>query len=466
MTIFRPECRLAITTVFDGRGKPNTRPLYQAVQPRACTVSRNGYNEADTWSADFGIRELPLDPDLIASMAARIYMWDGQDGDAGQEWATEAHEMVRGLVDEPEMDTETGIFTIPGRDYTAVLDPEWNPKKTVPAGRPLDETIQLIADSAAPENTTARFLVDWQAFDDDGKRLEPPVCGGMRRSSKKKGLWVKAGKTHWEVIYDLAISHGFIVYVRDSKIIVTTARTQTKASLAAAPTLIYGKHIVNLTVSRKLARNVVPTIIVVAWDPMTRKRIEVKYPENKHDVLTALKVERDQIERVPAPKGIYDVDTLRRYARMRHELLGRCEAVYKVKTRHLAVQREVTRDGTTMTIGRPADLLKLQAGDPIGIVFDPFNGESMRKLSRGQRVEHLRAMGYSENLSTFVAEFYDRLEQFRQPYYVRTVTYTWSADDGLEIEIEAVNYASEIREDKFAGVRSFARSVTSALVGS
>jgi len=457
VTIHRPQCRLGLSVVLDGRGRPNTKPLYIPAQPRSCTVSRNGYSEADTWTADFDARHLPIDPDLIASLSARVYMWDGQDGDEGKEWATLGHEMIRGLADEPEMNVgiDDGAITVAGRDYTAVLDPEWNPRHKVPSGRPLDETIQYIADSAAPPGTAARFLVDWQATDQDGWPVTPPICGGLTRSTKKKGQWVKAGKTHWEVIYDLAIAHGFIVYVRDSTIIVQNPATQTRATLAQAPAMIYGKNIVSLNVTRKLARNVVPTIVIVAWDPKQRKQVEVKYPADKNDVITALKVERDQIERVPAPKGIFDVDSLRRYARMRHDMLGRCEAVYKVKTRHLAAPAPN---------GDMRDLLRLQAGDPVSINFDPFNGEAMRKLERSQRVEHLRALGYGAALSSFVAEHFDRLEQFRQPYYVRTATYTYDANDGLEIEIEAVNYASEAREDHFAGIRSFGSAVLGTLV--
>ena len=113
--------------------------------------------------------------------------------------------------------------------------------------------------------------------------------------------------------------------------------------------------------------------------------------------------------------------------------MGRAEAAYRAETSNLeSLDRQ--------------DLFRLKAGSPISIAFDPFNVEQMRALELEKRVAHLRELGYSERLAGFVAESYDRLDQFRQPYYTTQVEYTWSSDDGMTIAIEAKNYAYEARE--------------------
>ena len=49
-----------------------------------------------------------------------------------------------------------------------------------------------------------------------------------------------------------------------------------------------------------------------------------------------------------------------------------------------------------------------------------------------------RAQGFSAGLSQFVASYYERLDQFRQPYYTRTVEYQFESDGGMTITVEAV----------------------------
>lgn len=441
MAVFHPRCRALLSVVFDGRGGPNSAPLTVEARPQSATVNRNGYHEADTWSLEFDARALPFDPELIASVAARVYMFDAE-GDDQREWALERYEMVRGLADEAELAVEDGQrFILSGRDYTGVLDPEWDPRKKVPAGRPLDKTIEEIADLAAPPGTLARFEV---VFDSD---RPIPTCGGLQRSTKKKGLWVKPGKTYWDLIYDLAVAHGFIAFVRDSQIIITDPRTQNRATLAEAPRVVYGRHLLSLRAQRRLAKERVPQIEIRAWDPKGRKPITVTYPTKRNTITTGLGTKKDEVLRLPAPDGVVDRDALLRYAQLRYELMARAETTYTFGTRHLAVGRN---DNLPDADRRDFDMLRLDAGSAVVIAFDSFNGEQMRVLDTGQREEHLRSQGYSGAVSAFVARNYERLDQFRQPYYVRTVSYEWSDDDGLEITVEAVNYASEAREQRFA----------------
>ena len=449
MSVFYPRVGAQLTVAFDGRGAPNKILTIDHVLPREMNVSRNGYHEADTWRAEFDMRELPFDPEGIASIAARLYTWN-DNGTAGQEWAVDANERLRGLADEDsiEIDKSRQRLAMSGRDYTAILDPDWDPRKHVPAGVPLDQAVQEIADTAAPATSSARFKIEWKAS------VPPPLSGGTARSTKKKGLWVKQGKTTWDVIYDLCIQHGFIVFVQDSRIIISDPRSLTKAGLAAVPAIAYGRELISLKVSRRLAKERVPRIKIVYWDAKERQHFTAIYPE-KHQVVTiglGLKKNEDLV--IPAPTYCHDRDSALRYAQMRWELMARAESSYVFKTRHLTVPTSGRTQGSAPAVPGAEvgdfDLLGLQAGDPVAIHFDPFNQEQMRALDIGERESFLESLGYHPKIAAFVAANIERIEQFKQPYYVRKATYDYSHDNGLEIEVEAVNFAYERREIMWA----------------
>jgi hypothetical protein len=438
--------------VFDAQSvdpRANSKPLTIEFPPISATVVKNSYHEADTFQFEADARELPFDPDSIASCAVRIYMWDAE-GDEHKQWAIESHEMIRGISDEIEfVGAGDQRISITGRDYTAVLDREWDSKKAIKAGGTLRDAVQSVADEAAPATSSARFLVVWAAKNDNGTLMPEPLCGGSMRSTKKKGMWVKPGKTTWEVIYELVIAHGFIAFVRDSSIIITTPRTQTQASLAQAPRIVYGNNLSELHAKRKLARERAPRIIIVFWDAKQRKRSEVVFPRTAREVdlpigisLDGTRLKKNEDMRLPAPRGCHDKETALRYAKMRWEMMARAEAEYTIKTDFMKVESATGE----------VDLMQLIAGDAIAVGFDPFNREHLRALDLGQRLEFIRGMGYSQAVARFVADNVDKLTQFTQPYYVNRATFSFdsSEDGGIDIEINALNYANERREIAWA----------------
>lgn len=452
-SLFWPRCRAWLEIVFDGRGAPNSEPFHFEIDPRTATVGFNGFYEADTFSLEFDARTLPFDPDQIAYAAVRIYMWDSQRNLNQPEWAVERNLMIKGLVDDVSS-TIVGNDTLVrfnGRDYTALLiDSEWNPKNRVRAGGLLPDVVQSIADEAAPKGTQARFEVVWRGEED------PPVVGSILRDTKKKGLWVKPGKSYWDVIWDLCIQHAYVPRVEGSQIIISEPNTETRQSLTESPRLIYGRSLTSLEIQRKFARETVPQIVIVAHDPRTGKRIEVKYPEKKNSdyLVTATRSEprdalgipltskKDEEMYFPAPKGIIDPDALKRYARMRFYHMGRGESIYTMETSHLTVPGAKE--------GEEINILQLRPGKAIGISFDPFKATHLRELEFGQRVEAIRAMGYHPKVAFFVAENIDRMDFFKQDYYYNRGEVNYSVESGIEIKIEAMNFASEVKEINFA----------------
>lgn len=460
---FDPRCKAMLEVVFDGRGAPNSKPFHIEIEPLSANIAVNGFYEADTWSLDFDQRKLPFDGDQIAYCAVRIYMWDSKKELEQSEWAIDDNLMISGIMDDIDSNIvgEDNVVRLSGRDYTGVLDPEWDPRDHVKAGGLLNDVVQSIADEAAPEGTRARFQVIWAG------EQPPPKCGELGRSTKKKGLWVKPGKTYWEVIWDLCIQHAYVPHIEGSKIIISEPVTQTKQSLMDAPRLIYGQSLTELSIKRKFAREKVPQIVLIAWEPKSGKKIEVVYPEKRNievqvtssknqarDALgIPLTVKKDERMYFPAPKGITDPVALKRYARMRFYLLGRGETVYTMKTAHLwidAGSQKQDDNGKVVSRGGEINLLKLRPGAAIGVSFDPFNREHLRSLEYGQRVEHIVSLGYQSQVAAFIAANIDRMEMFNQNYYYNRGTIDYDYLEGIEIEIEATNFASEIREINFA----------------
>ena len=473
-SLFHPRCRAWIEVVFDGRGAPNSKAFHLEIDPRSATVGLNGHYEADTWTMEFDARQLPFDPDQVAYCAVRIYMWDSAKNLDQPEWAVDDNLMIKGLVDEVQTNLvgEDNIVSFTGRDYTAILDPEWNPKDKVKAnGGDLREVVESIADEAAPEGTTAKFEVVWEGEDD------PPIVGGLARSTKKKGLWVKPGKTYWDVIWDLCIQHAYVPRVEGSTIYISEPATQTRRTLLQAPRLIYGSTLEKLEVKRTFAREKVPQIVIVAYDPYEKKKIEVKYPAKRNiDVMTTaekeqskdalgikLTVKKDEQMFFPGPAGVIDKDALLRYARMKFYHIGRGETVYSMSTRHLSIP--APRSHATITDNVKAlgeafglykrnedeiNLLSLRPGSAIGIEFDPWNRDHLRRMEVGQRVDYILQLGYHQEIANFVANNIDRMDFFKQDYYYNRGEISYSVDDGIEIEIEAANFASEVREINFA----------------
>jgi hypothetical protein len=485
-SLFWPRCRAQLEVVFDGRGARNSIPYHIEVDPHSASVGLNGFYEADTWDLEFDAKLLPFDPDQIAYCAVRIYLWDSQKNLQGQEWATDENLMVKGLLDDGQVMLvgEESRIKFTGRDYTALLaDAEWDPKQKVPSGRPLDETVQEIADLAAPPGTRARFAVEWRGED------EPPICGGLHRSTKKKGLWVKPGKSYWDVIWDLCIQHAYVVHIEGSLIVIDEPVTQTKQTLRDAPRLVYGKHLTSLEIRRKFARETVPQIVIVSYDPKTGKRVETKFPEKRNseykvsaqreegtprDALgIPLVAKKDEQMFFPPPEGVVDPKALKRYARMRFYHLGRGETTYTMETSHLwipsylspVIRADAVSGGTTSVQGYASDvnLLRLRPGNAIGIAFDPFNESVLRGIKDvGKRTEYIVSLGYAQKMAAFISANFERMELFKQNYYYNRGQIDYSVDDGVEIKIEAVNFAGEVQAIQFAETSADVDAITSA----
>lgn len=513
MTIYYPEVRINISAVFDGFGGKDTPQVITNILPFSANVHLNSYKEADTWEVTFDAKRFPFSPELLRSAAVEIYMFQRPSLMATVNWNTVDNLMVTGLVDQCTLtqDDQGGTISMSGRDYTALLiDRQWDPTKSGSHGRipdgPLDGVIQDLVDEAVNGSASAITQNDGsfistlqsllpinrtltvQTFDYDigittksvaktvtqkKVTIKPPHTSVSRSRSKKRGIAVKADSTYWDVIYKLALSYGYIVYVRGFDVILSkphvlqAASTENKSSTTGdkSPTenqrdltssvtpppqyrVAYGRNLDKVEVERKLSKEAVPQIRVRSYDPKTKEVIEGRFPSDDQRgdastdakghhhgfVMTGVGTKKEEFKVYTVP-DITSVDTLREIARTTYYTLARGEGTIRFSTPHL-----LDLDN--------ADLLQMRAGDSIGIVWDAFNSETMlnKDIPREKKISTLLSLGYQIDVATLVADQYDKLDYFRQPFYVKEVNLTWDKDQGIAIDGEAMNFINPARD--------------------
>lgn len=432
-TVYYPKCRASLSVVFDGFGGGDSEPMIVHVLPRTCQVYLNGYKEADTWELEFDANELPFDPGLIRSLAVQIYLFDSKSTDADVfTYATEENLLVTGLADNMELTVgkDGRSVKMDGRDYTALLaDRQWDPRKKVPTGKLLTKVIEdLVNDGVNAAKHGQTLKVVWASSD------PIPVVGKSATATKKNGTPVKDGSNYWDVIYRTCLRESKVVFVRGWEVVISDPQTLTVQSAAAAAKVAYGRNLSALKISRKLGKEKVPRIKVYAYNPVTRSQIVAVFPEGKEPVKTGIGTEKDE-ERVFTLRGNVSKAAVKKHAEAMYNNLARAEATVSFSTRSLMDLSE-----------QQVNLLRLRAGAPVVVAFDPFNQEVLTQKTAEQRYTYLVDLGYSRAVASVVAEAYYHIAAWRV-LYTQEVNIQWSHEEGVTIDVQAINFVSPERDD-------------------
>lgn len=491
--VFFPQCRAVLQVVFDGFAASDSKPTVIHVSPLSANVHMNGYRQADTFDMEFDCQAFPFSPELIRSAAVEIYLFQTPGIVSNPElYVTSDNLAITGLVDDCALRAGSDglVFQCSGRDYTALmLDKAWPVGKRVPVGEDLDTAVQKLVDECTQAAKVGRTLTVKYIGEGDvpqsGKLAKTttsdhvtikPKTGLNHGRTNKKGIPVRSGKNYWDVIYSMCLQHGQIVYVRGTDVIISKPQTLTgitqaeidniAASLplggfigqnltqlkAAQESKIihtaWGRDLATLEVSRHMGREQVPQIIATSYDADTQTVLEAKWPENpKGEIspefkakgagaaqITGAGIEKEATRRITVP-GVKDLAQLREVAKTYYHTLGRAEAKVKIATKDLQDLR-----------GK--DMLGARPGNALLIDFDAVHIEEIRQLSGSQREARLRSLGYSPQVASLIADEYDKINQFRQPVYCKDISFAFSRDSGIAIDIEGVNFVSVARDDK------------------
>lgn len=465
--IIYPECRINLSAVFDGFGGVDEPKVLPDIIPYSANCHLNSYKEADTWEVVFDAKRFPFSPELLRSAAVEIYLYNKDGMVTPQYWYDSNNLVATGLVDQATLteDKDGGKVSLSGRDYTALLiDRQWDPTKSGEGGRvpdgDLQDVIQFLVDEATNKHTTGRTLTV-KYFDEDDIQTKH-VAGEVThkkvtiprttkaKTRKKRGITVKADSTYWDVIYKLCLAYGLIVFVKGFEVWIT--KPHVLQGLAATQYRVaYGRNLEKLEVERKLSKEATPQIRVRSYDPKLQKVIEGQFPSDDDikaqqagkdkkgkggGFLTGVGTKREEYKVFTVP-DVKDVKVLTDIARSTYYTLARGEGIIRFST-------------PSALDSENQDLLKIRSGDSVEIKWDAFNSEMMMNpnVSREQKIARLLAMGYSFDVAALVAEQYVKLDYFRQPFYVKEVNLTWDKDQGVKIDVEAMNFINP-ESDKF-----------------
>jgi hypothetical protein len=471
------------------------------IVPIAVNVGRNGIRTASTLSADLRFRDLPIDPRVVRACAVEFYLGtvseeDFKRGVSGGLRATpggapsgtggsplhlvpdtyqDRHGRTRtnlrfqGWVDEWSAswpDDDEPIVHIECTDNTRLLIDQGAPP-------------QLVLDAKIPlDRSIATYLSNFPQFRGLGVEYRP--AGGpipmleeaLARTAFRPRLGPGPGgggdkMTVWDFITDVCGSVGHTVRIENTTIVIQRARTLYSNAFSGRPDdpftgrtlpsgrvltrrlMVYGRNIADMEFKRKFSRGAPTNIEVRCYHGRRKKTLVARFPDARSKTPGTTPQTRphpgnanEQKWLVIRVRGVQDEATLRIVAQSIYESFNRNELQVSFTTKSLA-----TFGGDNLD----PDALDLMPGDAIDV---EINREATEITTAGfvedrtatAAEEFLKGLGYSP---AFAAAYSKAATNIGVPvtFRVKKVGLDWSNEEGVTIDVEAVNYI-EVRADR------------------
>lgn len=504
------------------------------IVPYSATVERNSYRLADTARVSIPAQKLPFDPRTIRAATVQVFggtyspkeyaeaMTNVEDGllipdvvpvESGRPSAGVSNELFRGFCDEWIVE-HSGHDTVElvCRDMTGFfLDAEAPPNalKDIQVDLPLEKVIELIVlgDGNPDSNTSRRFglpgargirivneageptaiglaaLAAGQPADRPGDReplptlaeIHPPQWADSKRSTKKgRKRSPKAGVSKmsmWDVITDLCVAAGFIVFIRQGRkpvlrgaglvspppeLVIATPRTYYGESattgerftmLSKIRKMIYGINLSELSIQKNITGVKRPDVIEIrVWDEIKGEQIVERFPpliKPKNRASPSGVGDREEVkvfvmDEIGGPKAR---ETAQAIARSFYEQLGRGDIKVRARTKHMSGLIENLADGIE------ADLFRLLPGDPVSVVVDQADVErglvsdaTLRSVLSPRALTDATARGaISKQIARAAAESLNNV-MLQTEFRTQRVTCSFEHDSGWEFDVETLNY--------------------------
>jgi len=515
--LFYPGCRAILQVVLDDFGADagssdedegeaplgsREHPLVVPVLPKAVTIHRNSYRQADSYELTFEAGDLPFDPRIIRAGETEVFLFqtDGPDPAgrvlsrrdplaepdpraqaprditdtlalelaaraAQQRFTYKNKPQIAGLWDRSalELSSDGKWVTINGQDYTGFLaGMQWKPNpngtaRRIPIGKRVDLLLADVLEEADPSGKLSIAVRD----------IDPsalPIVGANEVRGSRRGIPVEQKTSYWDVIYNTATRVGLIAYVDGLEVVLGRPKTISANDASKIKRLAWGSNIESLKLEREFGKEQAPTIVVRSYDPVARKTIEVQYPngqltnlreKHKSEVKvrgtqTRAKTTEKQKSRAAAhPHKHKTVTTIRERDEYQiipmYGVTDRATLERAAENRYHLIGRAerrviaTTRDLKDM---RASDMLHITAGDAVTIDWDEFNREllSSPDVSESAKVEHLVARGFNRAVAQLVARRYTALVGLDRPLRVKEATLSYDIDDGVNIELELYDF--------------------------
>lgn len=483
MGVYYPRARAILQVVFDGLGGPDEdSEVHQIpVIPKSVRIHRNGYNDADEWDMTIDAGDLPVDPQLIRQGQVEIYLFDagsmsndpdiisrefaGMDPQASYQGTAAAlsrelddeggkrakaafvkgQPTITGIFDDFEMNLgEQNEISIRGKDLTAMFQGvQWKPNKDgsprrIPVGKRLDKWAEDIIEQCFPGGNSPMKVV----LDEGVNASELPVVGRDETNANKYGIPVEEGTSYWDVLHKVVSRCAYVCHVQNLDFIISLPRQPDLASVQPVR-LAWGANINTLKMSRHLAKDKVPQIVINSYDPSTRKNIQVAFPTV--NVVRAKKGSKKGkgVAEIPVGTmgaktneymlvqvvGITDERILRRMAENMFQVMGRGERKYVITTSEMMDMQQ-----------NPRPLLDLVSGDAVQVDFVGLDAATLGSKSDEERVQYLVNRGYNAAVARVLAKHHTMLTESQRPMRVHEISFDWEADGGLTVEIELQDF--------------------------
>lgn len=492
--------------------------------PYSVSVELNSYRKADEARITLPLASMPFDPRILRAMTVQVFggtftpkEWAEANGPVdskglilpdfvpltgGRKEAGESNEIFRGFVDMAEMSLSGhDTITLTARDLTGeLIDKEVSPGylNDLPEAMPLDLLIQLLltGDGAPTPEISRRFGVPGfrglLVVNESSQKPLPSIAQirppqwldslKTTRRGRKNPPTSGSNQSYWDVITDLVVSAGLIVYMRPgvspipnatllpaAEIVISDPRTYYKENtIPGGPVanlnvraFIYGRNLTELNISRKLGGVKTPTIEVVAHDTDTGETIRGRYPpillkNNNSPTVSGIgdneEIKVFELDEISGPGATAQLDVV---AQSIHEQLARGEMKVNFTTKAMSGLLINADEGIE------ADLFRLRPGDPIQILVDSADVETgyvssytlFTKAPFLQRVDQMISNGIAPSVAFAAATALDN-PFIQTTFRTQKIMCSWSNDSGWEFGIDAINYLDVRNAAPFEAVPS------------
>jgi hypothetical protein len=439
-----PQVHIRLSVLMDdvGQEKPKEQ-IDLPGPPISAGVENNPYNEADTAQVVFAFDDYPFDPRILLGGTLEIFVADvGEvksgffDNLSGQKLRDTC--VYSGVIDESvsKIGSRGWFATIKSRDYTSIfmdvtvkageilftnggsklslLDVIEAIVGDIPAAKQLEiDDRDEIADSIYPADYMARASEETDDEDEDTSKFK-----------------LSHGTSAWEVMQELCINAGLIIYVELDKLVIRRPTSLFAGEEPKDGSILYliGGNVSEVTYRREFGRRGDVHVQVTSYDADEGETLIARSPKEDFELkkLAASEVggrksKTTTVQVVPyVVDGVTDQDHLQTIADELRETLIHHELEVEIETRSL-----YDALGKKVTAFKYGDSLKVGLSDTIiGIAVKTDEEQIQALLDRGWK------RADAEKVTS-------ALEKLRNPFYVHERRLAWDRETGLDVTIVA-----------------------------
>ena len=443
MPLYRPRVHAELFVANNGEA---TKTTAISLSVRSCKLVKNDHNHADECRLVVDWYDACLDPRMLSSSLARIYIGNADDDDNWE--ITDKNLRFTGILTSAKRKEgrDSRQVELSFLDYTALF---LRLKNVAPNSLPHYQqsvlqawhTLLTAFSSTSQYNDDISFLKNDVEF--RGLYSPGPVIGSSvtsRFKDKDHRVNVGRGADAWAVWQQTVGMLGLMSYFDNGKLIVATDDAhfggKTRPNM---PVFVTGENIAEIEEERDnhFERKGVG---ITSFDPESGKVIEAVWPDDANT--------KKGKPKNPSPdetvngvdffqvSGITDIDALKKLAKRVYNERAVQQFTGKITTHEWEIPLE---DASTIPV------IDLSTGDAIRIILDEFEaGGAKGKKTEAEKRKYLMEIGYDEKVAEIMAARSQEILDLRAEFYVKNVTVeidnaTNNSDGKFDVTIEYWN---------------------------